>query len=106
MTFSNKLTPAEAERLAMLAEECGEVIQIVGKILRHGYESRHPDGGPSNRLLLTKELGDIQCVVGAMDAEDDIQTGDIRYWASKKQERIDRYTHHQPKSQEPNSTNS
>lgn len=32
----NNLTPGEAERLAMLAEECGEVIQAVGKILRHG----------------------------------------------------------------------
>ena len=32
----NNLTPGEAERLAILAEECGEVIQIIGKILRHG----------------------------------------------------------------------
>ncbi len=39
----NRLTPAEAERLAMLAEEAAEVIQIVGKILRHGYASYHPD---------------------------------------------------------------
>lgn len=33
----NGLSPAEVERLALLAEECGEVIQTVGKILRHGY---------------------------------------------------------------------
>ena len=39
----NKLTPAEDERLAMLAEECAEVIQIVSKIQRHGYDSWHPD---------------------------------------------------------------
>jgi hypothetical protein len=42
----NGLTPAEAERLALLAEECGEVIQAIGKVLRHGYESRHPYGEP------------------------------------------------------------
>lgn len=51
----NQLTPAEAERLALLAEECGEVIQAIGKILRHGYESRHPDGGPTNREALERE---------------------------------------------------
>ena len=33
----NKLTPAQAERLAILIEECGEVIQAATKILRHGY---------------------------------------------------------------------
>ena len=35
----NKLTEAEQERLVILAEECSEVIQIVCKILRHGYDS-------------------------------------------------------------------
>src|SRR5579872_899269 len=37
-----RLTPAQIERLALLAEECGEVMQAVSKILRHGYESRNP----------------------------------------------------------------
>lgn len=77
MTHFNELTPAEAERLAYLAEECGEAIQIIGKILRHGYESRDPTkavptfddnrGGqtgvrntsPTNRKLLENELGDV-----------------------------------------------
>lgn len=38
--FSNNLTDVEIERLGLLAEECGEVLQLVGKILQHGYESR------------------------------------------------------------------
>ncbi len=50
----NKLTPAETERLAILAEECGDVIRIIGKILRHG--------GPTNRDLLEAEIGDIEAV--------------------------------------------
>ena len=48
----NELTPAEAGAiLRLLAEEMGEALQVVGKILRHGYESYHPSHpeGPSNR---------------------------------------------------------
>lgn len=45
-THFNGLSPAEAERLAILAEECSEVVQKVCKTLRNGYESTHPDGGP------------------------------------------------------------
>ncbi len=63
---TNGLTPAQAERLAMLAEECGEVVQVIGKILRHGYDSRHPNGGPTNKELLAAELRDVDAVVRAM----------------------------------------
>ena len=57
--FQNDLTPAEVERLALLAEEAAEVIQVVGKIIRHGYESTHPNGGKNNRELLEHELSDL-----------------------------------------------
>lgn len=40
--FTNNLTAAEQERLAILAEEMGEALQIIGKIIRHGYESYNP----------------------------------------------------------------
>jgi hypothetical protein len=36
MKFSNELSDAEVERLAILAEEMGEAQQCIGKILRHG----------------------------------------------------------------------
>ena len=39
----NRLSPAEDERLTVLAEECSEVIQAICKIQRHGYESFNPD---------------------------------------------------------------
>jgi len=90
----NKLTPAQAERLAMLAEECGEVMQVIGKILRHGYDSYHPDTGEGNRALLVKEMTDLMAVHAAM-----IASGDTRYptqeeagaaWKKKL-----RYAHHQ-----------
>ena len=40
MEHFNGLTPAEAKRLALLAEECGEVLQAIGKVLRHGFGRR------------------------------------------------------------------
>lgn len=69
----NKLSPAQAERLAMLAEECAEVVQIVGKILRHGYESAHPEKPDiTNRTLLLFELTDLVAVKELMVSSGDI----------------------------------
>lgn len=45
--FSNKLNDAQSERLALLLEELGEAQQAIGKILRHGYQSRTE---PNTRL--------------------------------------------------------
>lgn len=69
----NKLTPAEAERLAWLMEECGEVIQAAGKILRHGYDSTDPTNPDhaGNRADLERELCDIlQVIIHMQDRKD------------------------------------
>ena len=39
-TFNTGLTDAQRERLARLLEERGEVQQIIGKVLRHGFDIR------------------------------------------------------------------
>lgn len=91
----NGLTPAEHERLAMLAEEAAEVVQIVGKILRHGYESKHPDNmnGPTNRQMLENEIADFYAIAGVMeDVKDVTVEGEAVRQAIKKKRR---YTHHQ-----------
>ena len=49
MSEFKQTTPAETERLIMLVEECGEVIQAASKVLRHGYECYHPDNAPDNK---------------------------------------------------------
>jgi len=61
----NGLTPNEAERLAILAEEMGEALQIVGKILRHGYESTSPVSTDlrTNREMLAHELTDVEAAI-------------------------------------------
>ena len=57
MTERSGLAPDELERLAFLAEECGEIVQAIGKIQRHGYDNTNPDepAGRTNRERLAKE---------------------------------------------------
>ena len=93
----NGLSPAEAERLAMLAEEAGEVIQAVGKVLRHGYARSHPDGGPDNRELLDKEVGDFIAVVQAMRDARDIEGWSARDAVNRWHNKL-KFTHHQDTS--------
>lgn len=66
----NQLTPAQAERLAILAEECAEVVQIIGKILRHGLYSAHPVTGEVNIDALLREIIDVKAamVIVSVDA--------------------------------------
>lgn len=92
----NGLSPAEAERLALLLEEMGEAQQIIGKILRHGYHSTHPDGGPWNRSLLERELGDVLAALDLMARQSDIDPLKLDVYRKQKLDRVGRYLHHQP----------
>lgn len=92
MEHFNGLSPAEAERLAMLAEEAGEIVQSVGKVLRHGYSSTHPNGGPDNREQLYREINDLTTVALLMSMAGDfprVSANDDAY------RRKLRYAHHQ-----------
>jgi hypothetical protein len=91
----NQLTAAEAERLAMLAEECAEVIQVIGKILRHGYDSYHPDNSTvSNRDLLAKEATQVVAILTEMKLFElidyNVTNPSPHIWEKKL-----RYTHYQ-----------
>lgn len=89
------LSSAELERLAILNEELGEVVQAVGKILRHGYASHHPQRLADNRYDLGEELGHvlwaIQLLVGAKDLSSDA----IFDSKKRKGERTTNYLHYQ-----------
>ena len=95
MEHFNKLTPAEAERLAMLAEECGEVIQVIGKIMRHGYDSYHPADPTTttNRALLGRELTDLYAVAASL-SRDKVPEGSL-FHQDQAWDRKLRYAHHQ-----------
>jgi len=97
MEHFNQLTPAQAERLAILAEEAGEVIQVVGKILRHGYESCNPliENPKTNRQLLETELGDLAFIVNKLWTDGDVNVTNIVTAAKAKAIKIVNWTHHQ-----------
>ena len=103
MTFTNGLTRAQEERLAILMEELGEAQQAIGKILRHGYDSYNPllepdeDGNPKtcNREDLEKELGDVRFAIELLQIEKDISRTDINARMWEKAEKIKPYLHHQ-----------
>lgn len=92
----NKLTPAEVERLALLAEECAEVVQVIGKILRHGYNSCHPRSSTTNREMLMSELGDVRAAEEIMVEAQDINNPTIVNEKHRKYERVLSFLHEQP----------
>lgn len=94
--FVNRITPAMRERLVLLMEECAEVQQVIGKILRHGYESSHPDSPEiTNRMLLEKELGDVGCALTMMMSAGDLDAFKITEAATAKTEKVKQYLHFQ-----------
>ncbi len=97
MSHFNALSPAEAERLAVLAEELGEAQQAVGKILRHGYASHDPTDPkhPGNRDALARELGDISGEIDRMIAACDVNESTVNKRRLLRVEKSAPYMHHQ-----------
>jgi hypothetical protein len=92
----NGLSPAQDERLAMLAEECAEVVQIVCKIQRHGYASHHPDDETQarNGELLVREITDLLAVLTMMKRQMDFRAiTDVEIENAERKKL--RFAHHQ-----------
>lgn len=89
----NKLTPAEAERIALILEEAGEIVQVCGKILRHGFESEFE--GSTNRKKLEKEIGDLRSAVLLAIRAGDVADNKIEMAKAKKTLSVQKYLHHQ-----------
>ena len=95
--FSNELSDAQAERLAVLIEELGEALQAAGKILRHGYESYNPtvENGVSNRRALERELGDVYAAIQMMGTAEDVSEHGVGRRMIEKKQGIKPWLHHQ-----------
>lgn len=92
----NGLSPAEAERLALLIEEAAEVQQMACKVLRHGYDSWHPadPDKTSNRELLATEVGHLVWAIDAMGHAGDLDGKRIARAEREKAASVGRYLHH------------
>jgi hypothetical protein len=94
--FFNNLSPAELERLAIASEEMGEAQQIIGKILRHGYESYNPNdpSAETNRALLETELGHVMFGIKQLIDARDIIEGHVWDSTDEKAQSVKPYLHH------------
>lgn len=77
-------------------EEAAEVQQIIGKILRHGYSSFHPNDETktTNRELLEKEIGDLFAAIDLATVNKDIRMDIVIDAAKNKMNRVGKYLHY------------
>ena len=96
MEHFNKLSPAQAERLAILSEECGELIQAIGKILRHGYNSHNPNDMDhlGNRHDLERECADVMAAMEMLARDGDVDREKVSNLMPVKLRSVQKYMHH------------
>lgn len=95
----NKLTNAELERLSVLAEECGELIQAINKIIRHGYDSYDPTRDHcGNRIDLSYEAADVTQAIKMINKAGDTNYPSFERRLEERPNKLKRYLHYQPKS--------
>lgn len=93
----NGLSLAETERLDILIEELGEVLQAIGKIKRHGWKPTDHTTGIvyDNRGDLQTELGHVRNAMELMASKGDIDEMALVRAAVDKASRWGPYLHHQ-----------
>lgn len=88
------LTPAQVERITLLAEEAAEVVQACTKILRHGFFTIHPLCPEiDNKAQLIRELGDLRAVLAVVIHSGDLTVRDYVGAAEDKLGRVQKYLH-------------
>lgn len=84
------LTSEQDEILTIAQEECAEVIQVISKGNRFGFDIEY--NGRTNRQKLTQEVGDVLCMIDLM-VEKGILTADGLEQAKKaKREKLKQWS--------------
>jgi hypothetical protein len=92
----NRLSPEQVERLAVLGEELAEAGLAIGKILRHGYASRHPDReDTSNRSDLEMEMGHVVAALSLLYRGGDLDPVMVVRAEDAKLRKLPTYLHEQ-----------
>ena len=71
----------ETELMIITMEECGELTQACSKVLRTRYEEHA-------LIDLTKEIGDVMCMIDLIVQNNYIDENDIKICARKKREKL------------------
>jgi NTP pyrophosphatase (non-canonical NTP hydrolase) len=83
--------PMAAKGLAKLAEELGELTQVVGKKLAYFHVDEHPDGGPPLTERLRDEMGDVMGAIRFVCGQFGIPYGDVLMRAHEKHVQFDEW---------------
>jgi NTP pyrophosphatase (non-canonical NTP hydrolase) len=76
----------EEELLTITMEECAEVIQACSKIIRFGEHSEYD--GKTALETLEKELGDLQCMIDLLHANDMVSYTAMDDYAADKRDKL------------------
>ena len=82
----------QTEILDILQEECGEVVQVVSKCRRFGIDDVYGDNSESNRSRLTKEVGDLMCMIQLMQEAGIVDIVEVMIAAGKKREKLKKWS--------------
>lgn len=82
----------QTEILDILQEECGEVVQVVSKCRRFGIDEIYGQDGETNRSRLTKEVGDLMCMIQLMHEAGIVDMAELMFAASKKREKLKQWS--------------
>ena len=100
LKFDTELSDAQRELFACLAEEAAEVVQAVGKILRHGLYSYGHGSGETNQEVLAREIGDLEYVVKRLIDGRQVDAMSISTAKHEKAAKFLKYTHFQLDSED------
>lgn len=80
--------------LAKVAEECGELLQVIGKIIAYPDRVDHPDGTADLRARLIEEMADVSATIQFAMEANYLSASD---WLTRSEYKLERfrYWHHE-----------
>ena len=89
------VTPAVAELVTILGEECAEVIVRASKLLRFGPEEVQPGHFHTNAQRLGHEIGDLFEMVDRLVLAGLITPASVQHGRDSKRKNLAKYLQHQ-----------
>jgi NTP pyrophosphatase (non-canonical NTP hydrolase) len=87
MTEKNNLTDQERELFYIVQEECAEVIQMISKILRFGFNEEF-----KNQERLTQEVGDLVACITLLYASGIVDKQEVELAVENKLLKLKRWS--------------